>query len=670
MKYRKIRQLRGDILRLLQVRILTIPEAISPVVRSIEEGVMRAHAFGLESGDLAPIAKRLYPDVPFPIRGEVHALVHPAAGHFMAIEDGGLLNNWKRDASGNWSLTSRLELEEFASYWSLSSHGKFAIGASGEDLSCWNATTGELVWTAVAPDWITALAIDQQGRSIATGHDNGTVMVWDINQGVCRGVIGTSEHSISSVSFHPDGTTLAAADESCGISIWAIEHLEIEPRRLIGHKGRVVSLLWDPATGYLLSAAWDTTVRVWDVVGARPVILLNDHSGHVTALAISPDGKTLTSTDSSPSWRTWSMESWRCQGGARYLPGEARHLAYSPDGLSMVIGLEKSQIMRIPAGQSGPVFVPDPSNPWTPRPGLFYGSDDQMVALDSIGQLTCWPMDGWSMETGPIEREDPGTGFHAMAMDGSTILALDRFDRRRNGNTSGVLALSRLEGAGGRVTRLVNLEGPAQPSSCLALHVTAGLAAACSPMHPDIWIWSVPDGNPRLLISDPLKAASIQDLAFSPDGRLLAVVGIHAVGSGGQTVLIDAVTGSEVAGGNHAAWRVAWHPDGKALAVIEQCGQVAILDEQCRLIGRLRGLTDVVQVLAFSTDGNWLVAAGEDRILRVWPAEGGKPVAALELSSHAGALRALPDPDRMAVLLSDGGVWVVDLPTLMEGHPA
>ena len=88
------------------------------------------------------------------------------------------------------------------------------------------------------------------------------------------------------------------------------------------------------------------------------------------------------------------------------------------------------------------------------------------------------------------------------------------------------------------------------------------------------------------------------------------------------------------------------------------------------MIGRLRGLTDVVQVLAFSTDGNWLVAAGEDRILRVWPAEGGKPVAALELSSHAGALRALPDPDRMAVLLSDGGVWVVDLPTLMEGHPA
>jgi len=645
-------------------------EAIPPVVRSIEEGVMRAHAFGLESGDLAPIAKRLYPDVPFPIRGEVHALVHPAAGHLMAIEDGGLLNNWQRDSAGNWLLASRLELEEFASSWCLSPHGTYAIGASGEDLSCWNATTGELVWTAVAPDWITALAVDQHGKSIATGHDDGSIMVWDINRGACRGVIGASDNSISSVSFNPDGTTVAAADESCVITIWALEHSEIEPRRLIGHKGRIVALVWDSTTGYLLSAAWDTTVRVWDVVAARPVILLNDHTGHVTALAISPDGKNLTSTDSSPSWRTWDMGSWRCLSGARYLPGEARHLSYSPDGQSLAIGLEKSQIMRIPAGQIGTVFVPDPSNPWTPRSGLFYGSDDQIIALDSMGQLTFWPMDSWSMETAPVEREDPGARFHSMAVDGNIILALDRLERRRNAHSSGVLALSRLEGPGGRITRLVNLEGPAQPASCLALHVAAGVAASASPMHPDIWLWSVPEGKPRILISDPLKAASIQDLAFSPDGRLLAVTGIHAVGSGGQTVVIDAITGCEIAGGNHAAWRVAWHPDGKALAVIEQRGQVAILDAQCQLIGRLRGITDAIQVLAFSTDGNWLVAAGEDRILRVWPAEGGKPVAALELSSHAGALRALPDPDQMAVLLSDGGVWVIDLPTLMEGHPA
>jgi WD40 repeat protein len=287
-----------------------------------------------------------------------------------------------------------------------------------------------------------------------------------------------------------------------------------------------------------------------------------------------------------------------------------------------------------------------------------------------MGQLTFWPMDSWSMETAPVEREDPGARFHSMAVEGNIILALDRLERRGHAHSSGALALSRLEGQGGRITRLVNLEGPAQPASCLALHVAAGVAATASPTHPDIWLWSVPEGKPLILISDPLKAASIQDLAFSPDGRLLAVTGIHAVGSGGQTVVIDAITGCEIAGGDHAAWRVAWHPDGKALAVIEQRGQVAILDAQCQLIGRLRGITDAIQVLAFSTDGNWLVAAGEDRILRVWPAEGGKPVAALELSSHAGALRALPDPDQMAVLLSDGGVWVIDLPTLMEGHPA
>lgn len=631
---------------------------------------MRAHAFSLESGDLAPIAKRLYPDVPFPIRGEVHALAHPAIDRFLAIEDGGLLNDWKRDATGNWSLVSRLELEEFAASWCLSPQGQFAIGASGEDLSCWDVHTGELVWTAAAPDWITAIAVDGSGRWFATGHDNGSILVWDSASGSCRGVIGSLDDSISTLSFHPDGTTIAAADESCVITIWPLECLDIEPRRLVGHKGRVVALVWDSATGYLLSAAWDTTVRVWDVVGARPVILLNDHSGHVTALAISPDGKRLTSTDSAPSWRTWDMESWQCTGGARYLPGEVRHLAFSPDGQSLAIALEKSQIMRVPVGQQGHAFVHDPSNPWTSRPGLFYGPDDQILALDSMGRLTSWPMDAWSMEALPMERHHPGARFHAMAVDGGIVLSLDRLEVRRTPPCSGVLALSHLENPGGKLTRLFNLEGPAQPASCLALNVAAGVAATGSPLHPDIWVWSVSDGKPRVLIADPLKTASMQDIAFSPDGRLLAVVGIHVVGSGGRISLIDVGTSCEVAGVNHAAWRVVWHPAGKAFAVIEQCGQVAILDEQCQLIGRLRGLTDAVQVLAFSTDGHWLVATGEDRMLRVWPAEGGKPVAAMELSSHAGALRALPDPNRMAVLLSDGGVWVIDLPTLMEGHPS
>jgi WD40 repeat protein len=53
----------------------------------------------------------------------------------------------------------------------------------------------------------------------------------------------------------------------------------------------VVNLAFSPDGRFLAGACLDGTVRVWDVHEDGAPRVLRGHSGHVNAVALSPDGK-------------------------------------------------------------------------------------------------------------------------------------------------------------------------------------------------------------------------------------------------------------------------------------------------------------------------------------------------------------------------------------------
>ena len=62
---------------------------------------------------------------------------------------------------------------------------------------------------------------------------------------------------------------------------------------LSGHKDRVVSVAWNPhQDGILLSASYDGTAQVWDVINKNPLKNFSRHSGRLLCCewsALEPD---------------------------------------------------------------------------------------------------------------------------------------------------------------------------------------------------------------------------------------------------------------------------------------------------------------------------------------------------------------------------------------------
>jgi WD40 repeat protein len=94
----------------------------------------------------------------------------------------------------------------------------------------------------------------------------------------------------------------------------------------------VASLCWSKDGAHLFSGSYDHTIRKWQSIDGKELVVIQGHSNGVTSLCLSPDGAHLVSASVDYSVRIWDLETNQQLGEPLWHDDRVFAVAVSIDG--------------------------------------------------------------------------------------------------------------------------------------------------------------------------------------------------------------------------------------------------------------------------------------------------------------------------------------------------
>jgi len=150
---------------------------------------------------------------------------------------------------------------------------------------------------------VLTLAFSPDGKWLATGGADKSVMMWEVATGNGHLVTALPDSdAVLSLAFSPDGETLAIGTNKSTVVLWDLTRKK-EAGFLNGHADAVTSIAF--SNDVIATGSWDTTAKLWNAKTHECFATFRGHSQRVLSVSFFTDGKRLATAGEDGSVNLW-----------------------------------------------------------------------------------------------------------------------------------------------------------------------------------------------------------------------------------------------------------------------------------------------------------------------------------------------------------------------------
>jgi WD40 repeat protein/serine/threonine protein kinase len=604
---------------------------------------------------------------------EINSLAASSDGNLLAIG-----NYHHKGGLSVWDLRNRQEVAHLAEntvdiraafsptepLLAFTGNNLLASGKASFTLHLWNVATRQIIAEIPSDSVCDGLAFSQDGKTLVTSLEGGHIILWRVSDGTKlasyssdqeasgpgTGFAATPDLSLAAYAYGPAyPQKVCVVDLSNGKELWMA----------VASQGYVMALAFSPDGKTLATSDGfgESDIDLWDVATGKKIGQLEGHNGWVGSLVFWPDGKKLASVSADQTIRVWDVASRKCLDVMHGNREEVWRLALLPDNKTLVSGSKDGMVCL---WDTSVTHLRQENITWLEKIAIWsFAPDSQSVlTLNWTGEVARWTGNDFQEKEPLLEIGTNIMPEYSWFSQDGRILAMGS---KTNGITSIWDVTRRILWC-----QLTNTVNDVVPVEFLANGNKLIIFSNSDGMFHE---WDLTTGLE--IQSWPAPHQLQYGIALSPNEQSFVAIGYE-----GEVVtrnLADENTGTLPLDALEAS-DAAFSADGKLLATTSYLGFARVWDAKTwREVATLRGFLLGAAWVIFSPDGTRLATSSGAgaQALKLWDTDSWQDVITLPGSgSIFGVILFSPDGNSVGVLNRAGGLQVWRAPSWDEINAA